>query len=232
MKRTLIMLLCAFACCMSGNTESEKHTEKIPSSEPERTRWLMKNVIIDYADFSQTSVQDVLKYLWKLSIEKDPAKKGINIIYCHEKVDDSSDKQTEEKNEEEESSEPALGCYPANISLENTLIYIARACGLKIVFDRETVILSSNNIPLERLDRRVYHFEPAANFADELEKGPANSVKDYFIRRGINFPHGSSVYYDSNQLLSVVSTPENQASIARIVDEWNAVDPNILIGKP
>jgi type II secretory pathway component GspD/PulD (secretin) len=95
------------------------------------------------------------------------------------------------------------------------------------------VVIASKDIPLETLETRIYPLEKSGitDFGGEAdtEDGTA-SVKDYFERRGVDFPAEARIVYDASiSRLIATNTHENLRKIEQIIDELNVVDPQVLI---
>lgn len=134
--------------------------------------------------------------------------------------------------------EPTITIMFDDLSLGEAIRNICLAADLKYRVEDFAVVIAANNVALDDLETRIYPIDSEADMgggsADggdgEDGGGATTSVKSYFEKRGIAFPEGSKVVFDSGiSRLIATNTPEQLKRIERIIDELNVIDPQVLI---
>ena len=115
------------------------------------------------------------------------------------------------------------------ISLGDAIRYICRAANLKYRVEKYAVVVAAQDVPLDDVETQIYPIEHES--IDSIGGGDANAVKQHFETRGVTFPAGAKIVYDSRiSRLIATNTPENLKKIEAIIhNELNAVDPQVLI---
>ncbi len=125
---------------------------------------------------------------------------------------------------------PTVTMVVDDISLDEAIRYICRAANLKYRVEKYAVVIASQDIPLDEVETRIYPLEQEA--LEAIGGGEdVDAVMEHFRSRGVGFPTGAKIVYDSNiSRLVATNTPENLKKIEEIIhNELNAVDPQVLI---
>ena len=106
---------------------------------------------------------------------------------------------------------------------------ICQAANLKFRIEKYAVVIADRQVPLDDLETHIYPVEKDA--IDSVGGDDPTAVKVYFEDRGINFPLGSRIVFDSRiSRLIATNTPDNLRKIEVIIqDELNSVDPQVEI---
>lgn len=149
--------------------------------------------------------------------------------------EDSEDSESTESSSEESSSEssgngeiPPISLSVENIELGAAITYVCKLAGVKYRVEKYAVVIASNDVPLEDVETQIYPLDEEAigKIGDDSE-----AVRKHFEARGILFPAGAKIVYDSKiSRLIATNTPDNLKRIEDIIyNELNAVDPQVLI---
>ncbi|NOY75245.1 MAG: hypothetical protein GXP32_05575 [Kiritimatiellaeota bacterium] len=152
-------------------------------------------------------------------------------------VDATSDESGGGNDSTDSGSEPTITIMFDDLSLGEAIRNICLAADLKYRVEEYAVVIAANNVALDDLETRIYPIDSEVDMgtgADdgggEAGSGTTTSVKDYFKKRGISFPKGSKIVFDSGiSRLIATNTPEQLKRIERIIDELNVIDPQVLI---
>lgn len=203
----------------------------------------LASINVDHMGFEDAHVAEIVNLLRKYSKEKDPDKEGVNFLLLLDKnapekeyKDDGDDDFLEEGGEEEEKvteqiitpAEKKITIMFDDLSLEEAIKNICIAGNLNYKIDDHAVIICSPSIAIEPLETRIY---PRCQDAYRTSNDENfNSVKDYFLRRGVHFPNGTEIVYDNSiSRIIATNTPYNLRKIEYILDDLDAVDPQVLI---
>ncbi|MEM4248642.1 MAG: hypothetical protein QXH80_05200, partial [Candidatus Nanoarchaeia archaeon] len=216
----------------------------------------LETIRIDHMEFEEVSIPVVVRYLQKRSKELDPTGEGVNIFLrlSGGTVPATTPAQTEgTEGGEEQGGEnletdltaadvnvpadiPTITMLADDIPLIEAIKYICRGANLKWRVEKYAVVIASQDVPLDELETRIYPIEQdtgiteAATGAEEGGEGSTASVKSYFQQRGVQFPEGARVVYDSRiSRIIATNTPDNLEKIERIIKELNVTDPQVLI---
>ena len=135
-------------------------------------------------------------------------------------------------------AEPTITIMFDDLSLGEAIRNICLAADLKYRVEDFAVVIAANNVALDDLETRIYPIDSEVDMGTgeeddaggDGEGGGTTSVKDYFKKRGISFPKGSKIVFDSGiSRLIATNTPEQLKRIERIIDELNVIDPQVLI---
>jgi type II secretory pathway component GspD/PulD (secretin) len=123
---------------------------------------------------------------------------------------------------------PTVTMVVDDIPLGEAIRYICRAANLKYRIEKYAVVIASPNIPLEDVETKIY---PLDNEAIDSIGDDSEAVKKHFESRGIVFPAGAKIVYDSRiSRLIATNTPENLKKIEEIIhNEFASIDPQVLI---
>jgi len=143
---------------------------------------------------------------------------------------------------------PTITMLVDDIPLGDAIRYICRGANLKYRIERYAVVIAAQDIPLDELETRIYPVEKEAftelgagvaagagggaapNAAQAGAAAGGTEVEQYFRTRGISFPEGAKIVFDSRiSRLIVTNTPDNLTKIEDIIHELNVVDPQVLI---
>jgi len=150
-------------------------------------------------------------------------------------TEEVSDENAEEGEEGEEGETEDAGNMPTvtmvvdDISLGDAIRYICRAANLKYRVEKYAVVIAASDVPIDDVETRIYPIENEA--IDSIGGGDTDAVRQHFESRGVNFPAGAKIVYDSRiSRLIATNTPENLKKIEAIIhNELNAIDPQVLI---
>ena len=215
----------------------------------------LKNIIIDHIEFEEVTIPTVVKYLKMRSKQIDPEKIGVNMFLrvtpkataggaAAAPADGAAEKPAkkaggdellEEEGGEgnadsaEPSGMPTVTMVVDNISLDDAIRYICRAANLKYRIEKYAVVIASQDVPLDDVETRIYPIEHES--IDSIGGGDTTAVEEHFKSRGVSFPAGAKIVYDSRiSRLIATNTPDNLKKIEAIIhNELNAVDPQVLI---
>jgi tetratricopeptide (TPR) repeat protein len=137
-------------------------------------------------------------------------------------------------------AEPTITIMFDDLSLGEAIRNICLAADLKYRVEDYAVVIAANNVALDDLETRIYPIDSEVDMGngdggdggdgEDGGGGATTSVKEYFQKRGISFPEGSKIVFDSGiSRLIATNTPEQLKRIERIIDELNVVDPQVLI---
>ena len=106
-------------------------------------------------------------------------------------------------------------------SLFDALRYLCNAAGLKMRVEPYAVVVAPEHIALDDLETKIFPVERSA-FGDlDVESSADPSpLKTFFIDRGIRFPQGAKIVYDTRiSRLIVTNTIENLRLIDEVIQE-------------
>lgn len=188
----------------------------------------LREIVIPRLEFEEVTVTTVVKYLKMISREIDPEKTGVNIFL--RLTAPKTAEGAEGAAEAAPVAEPTITMVVDNIPLGEAIRYVCRAGNLKYRIEKFAVVLASNDVPLDEVETRIYPLEQEAIETIGGAQATPEVVKEHFERRGITFPTGAQIVYDSNiSRLIATNTPDNLAKIEEIIKEINVVDPQVLI---
>lgn len=219
----------------------EAHSEKIS-----KIKGKLENIILSKIDFDNASISSVLTYLNKESKIYDTTDNhnGINIILK------LSNARKEAK---------LVTMQFDDIPIGEVIKYICMATGLKYRIEDQAVIIGDSSIEQMEtrfyqtnsglINSIVTNLNPIktdlptagkSNFYDSKNFAKGNvlpqqnvtsaQLTDYFKQRGIPFPQGSSIAWDTKtSILIVTNTPDNQKIIASLIKEIDIQIPQVLI---
>lgn len=223
------------------------------AEDKSETKEKLQSIMIEHMEFEDASISAVVNLLRLVAIKRDPEKVGVNLILLldqdvqniEEDIEDEDDDFLAEDDEgdveEDELVDEAVQGYGEktitimfdDLSLGEAIRNICIAADMNYRVDKHAVIIFSKDIPIDKLETRIYPVEQDA-FSEmgggDAEEGGTTSVKDYFSRRGIAFPKGARIVYDNSiSRLIATNTVENLSKIEQIIDELNVIDPQVLM---
>ncbi|GEM_PF-405359 len=114
-----------------------------------------------------------------------------------------------------------------NVSLFNAIRYICKSANLHFRVEEYAVVIAGNDVPLDEFVRKTF---PVEQEVIGLNDFAGENVKNYFVDRGVPFPTGSTIRFDSaTSRLTVYNTPEALDLIDELIEELNVSDPQVLI---
>ena len=95
--------------------------------------------------------------------------------------------------------------------------------------EEHVIVIAAPDVPLDDFETTIYPIEKEALELLGSDITP-DTVKQYFMDRGVPFPEGAKcVFDDFISRLIVTNTPKNLDMVAQIVNEMNVIDPMVLI---
>jgi general secretion pathway protein D len=228
---------------------------KEPVLKNEETSSIQKklnDIKIDKIEFDEVSVQTAVKYLKTRSRELDPDGKGVNILLrlssgeapaaAPAAAEPADGAEPPVPTPAASSAMPTITMLVDNIPLGEAIRYICRGANLKYRIEKYAVVIAAQEIPLDDLETRIYPLEQEAisEIGGEAGAGGAEAgtdttsssgaVQEYFRNRGISFPEGARIVFDSRiSRLIATNTPDNLSKLEDLIQELNVVDPQVLI---
>jgi len=219
----------------------------------------LRTIKIDHIEFEEVSIPTVIKFLKMRSKDIDPEKIGVNIfirpsaggtvtqsdttaaapapaLNNAEAGDDDDDFGDDDTGAATKKAAPAkmdnmptVTMVVSDISLFDAIRYICRAANLKYRVEKYAVVIAPKDVPLDDVETRIYPIEHES--IDSIGGGDTEAVKQHFVSRGVTFPVGAKIVYDTRiSRLIATNTPENLKKIEAIIhSELNTVDPQVLI---
>jgi general secretion pathway protein D len=218
----------------------------------------LKSIIIDRVDFEDVTVPTAVKYLREQSKQLDPEGVGVNIfLRLAATAADKETKRTQktaapggefgefggapqaqpaqadtQKDASGENGEkyPVVNLILTKKSLGEVIRFLCQAAKLKFRVEKYAVVIASENIPLDDLETKIFPVEQGSLAAIGGGEDPL-ALKKHFEDRGIKFPDGAKVVYDSRiSRLIATNTIENLRKMEEVIQtELNAKDPMVQI---
>jgi tetratricopeptide (TPR) repeat protein len=116
-----------------------------------------------------------------------------------------------------------------NRNLYQAIYFLCKAANLKFRIEKYAVVIAAKNVPLDDLETKIFPVEQGALAA--VGGDDASSLEDYFKDRGIKFPSGAKIVYDSRiSRLIATNTLDNLSRIESIIqNELSSKDPMVQI---
>ncbi len=189
----------------------------------------LNSIIIPRIDFEDVTITAAVKNLRDQSRQQDPERLGVNIFLRGGGVLQQTQPQNPDETgmppqpqqaanaEGEEgavNNEPRVTLLIQNKSLMDAIIKLCDTAKLRYKVEKYAVVLAPEGIALENMETRLFPMDQSP--VDDPENKEA--LKNYF--KGVDFPIGSQIVYDSriNRLI-VTNTPENLQKVDEIVNE-------------
>ena len=204
----------------------------------------LNSIIIPRIDFEDVTITAAVKNLRDQSRQQDPERLGVNIFLRSSGVGQQTAAQNPgdelppapqpqpqqfnnnaEGDGNAEDNEQRITLLIQNKSLMDAIIKLCDTAKLRYKVEKYAVVLAPEGIALENMETRLFPMDQAP--VDDPENEQA--LKNYF--KGVDFPEGSQIVYDSriNRLI-VTNTPENLQKIDEFVNELlKQQDPMIQI---
>ena len=223
-----------------------------------KIRQKLKSIIIPRLDFEDITVETAVRHLREQSKQLDPEGVGINIFLRLKapKVKDSAldanaaeggevavaagnedeEEEDEEDEEEDEDGEADGGAGQSVVdlvlvkrNLYQAIYFLCKAADLKFRIEKYAVVIAAKNIALDDLETKIFPVEQGALAA--VGGDDTDSLKEYFRDRGIKFPNGAQIVYDSRiSRLIATNTLDNLTRLESIIqNELSSKDPMVQI---
>jgi len=221
-----------------------------------KIRQKLQSIIIPRLDFEDITVETAVRHLREQSKQLDPEGVGINIflrLKAPEVKDsaldvgtatevttqagaDPTDDEEEEEEEDEEDSEGDGGVGKKVVdlvlvkrNLYQAIYFLCKAADLKFRIEKYAVVIAAKNIALDDLETKIFPVEQGALAA--VGGDDTDSLKEYFKDRGIKFPNGAKIVYDSRiSRLIATNTLDNLNRLESIIqNELSSKDPMVQI---
>ncbi|MCK4982159.1 MAG: hypothetical protein KAS17_04495, partial [Victivallaceae bacterium] len=211
----------------------------------------LKSIIIPRLDFEDITVETAVRHLREQSKQLDPEGVGINIflrLKAPSVKDSALDKGTaegagggevavaandeEEEDEEDEDDGESVGKNVVDLvlvkrNLYQCIYFLCKAANLKFRIEKYAVVIAAKNIALDDLETKIFPVEQGALAA--VGGDDTASLKEYFKDRGIKFPSGAKIVYDSRiSRLIATNTLDNLNRLESIIqNELSSKDPMV-----
>ncbi len=128
-----------------------------------------------------------------------------------------------------------------DIPLIEAIKYVCRGVNLKWRVEKYAVVIASPDVALDELETRIYPVEQetfsefgggggGGEEGGAAATGQSAAIQQFFVQRGVTFPEGAKVVYDSAiSRLIATNTPDNLEKIEKVLKEMNITDPQVLI---
>jgi len=225
--------------------------------EVSKIRQKLKSIIIPRLDFEDITVETAVRHLREQSKQLDPEGVGINIflrLKAPSVKDSALDAGTagapgagapgqevavaaneeEEDEEDGEEGDESVGKSVVDLvlvkrNLYQAIYFLCKAANLKFRIEKYAVVIAAKNIALDDLETKIFPVEQGALAA--VGGDDTASLKEYFKDRGIKFPSGAKIVYDSRiSRLIATNTLENLDRLESIIqNELSSKDPMVQI---
>ena len=228
-------------------------------SEVSKIRQKLKSIIIPRLDFEDITVETAVRHLREQSKQLDPEGVGINIFLRLKapQVQDSAlaagtapkagaevavaaGGGEEEEEEDEGNAAPAaagnggVGKSVVDLvlvkkNLYQCIYFLCKTADLKFRIEKYAVVIAAKNIALDDLETKIFPVEQGALAA--VGGDDTASLTEYFKDRGIRFPNGAKIVYDSRiSRLIATNTLDNLTRLESIIqNELSSKDPMVQI---
>ena len=229
-------------------------------SEISKIRQKLKSIIIPRLDFEDITVETAVRHLREQSKQLDPEGVGVNIFLRlkapqvkdsalttapkagKEVTVDAGGGGEEEEEEDGEAAAPAAGAggeggvgksvvdlVLVKKNLYQCIYFLCKTADLKFRIEKYAVVIAAKNIALDDLETKIFPVEQGALAA--VGGDDKASLIEYFKDRGIKFPNGATIIYDSRiSRLIATNTMDNLNRLESIIqNELSAKDPMVQI---
>ncbi len=172
----------------------------------------LDSIIFDTIEFDDVAIDLVIPFIRQRAKALDPLKVGVNLLL----------KLTGEER-------PPVTMIVSNVSLREAIRNICLAVPtLKYRIEKHAVIIASKDVPLDDVETRIYPLEQDS--LSGIDGTQSEQLKEYFTKRGIDFPANAAIVYDNAiSRLIVTNTPANLDMVEAVVRQINVIDPQVLI---
>lgn len=114
-------------------------------------------------------------------------------------------------------------------NLYEAIYFLCKAANLKFRIEKYAVVIAAKNIALDDLETKIFPIEQGALAA--VGGDDSTSLREYFKDRGIKFPDGAKIVYDSRiSRLIATNTLDNLRRLESIIqNELSSKDPMVQI---
>ena len=114
-------------------------------------------------------------------------------------------------------------------NLYEAIYFLCKAANLKFRIEKYAVVIAAKNIALDDLETKIFPIEQGALAA--VGGDDSSSLREYFKDRGIKFPDGAKIVYDSRiSRLIATNTLDNLRRLESIIqNELSSKDPMVQI---
>jgi hypothetical protein len=165
----------------------------------------LSSFVIDEVKFNNAQVSEILGTLTFASRDLDPEGIGVNIIF----MDSENHTQTKDN------SGPRITINLRNVSIWDALIKVSALSNRPVRYRHNMVIVG-----YPRLINRVYAVNPEQ--IDLETQSPEKDLKERFQNQGIHFPIETSITYDSNFAIMVIT--HNEDTFPDIESVWEEIN--------
>jgi Bacterial type II and III secretion system protein len=152
-------------------------------------------------------------------------------------ADEEEDEEDEEDDEEESDEEEGGGGAGKKVvdlvlvknNLYQAIYFLCKTADLKFRIEKYAVVIAAKNVALDDLETKIFPVEQGALAA--VGGDDTASLKEYFRDRGIKFPSGAKIVYDSRiSRLIATNTLDNLNRLESIIqNELSSKDPMVQI---
>jgi tetratricopeptide (TPR) repeat protein len=225
-----------------------------------KIREKLRSIIIPRLDFEDITVETAVRHLREQSKQLDPEGVGVNIflrLQAPSVKDSALDRAAKAPKaaaappgeeafaadeEDEEDTETTAGAAASGDigksvvdlvlvkkNLYEAIYFLCKAANLKFRIEKYAVVIAAKNVALDDLETKIYPIEQGALAA--VGGDDSSSLKEYFKDRGIKFPDGAKIVYDSRiSRLIATNTLDNLRRLESIIqNELSSKDPMVQI---
>jgi tetratricopeptide (TPR) repeat protein len=152
-------------------------------------------------------------------------------------ADDEDEEDDEDEDEDEEDDEGGDGSVGKSVvdlvlvkrNLYQAIYFLCKAANLKFRIEKYAVVIAAKNIALDDLETKIFPVEQGALAA--VGGDDTASLMEYFKDRGIKFPNGAKIVYDSRiSRLIATNTMDNLTRLESVIqNELSSKDPMVQI---
>ncbi|HJO92226.1 MAG TPA: hypothetical protein QF753_02400 [Victivallales bacterium] len=185
----------------------------------------LNSIIIKHISFEEVPIDTAVLFLKRESQKLDPDGIGINFFLrlssaeTPQTEESSNEASWDEEEEAEEELEPAEQ-YVITIVLDNVpmikaIEYVCKAAGLKYRVNQYAVEIASQDIAFEDLETRAFPVEK--EIFNHLNSNSSTDLRTHYQERGVNFPEGSTIIYDSKISRLIVRNTQQEISKIKVL---------------
>ncbi|MDR0932882.1 MAG: hypothetical protein LBM70_07695 [Victivallales bacterium] len=206
----------------------------------------LNSIIIPKFEVDDSSLTAAIKSLRDLSRLNDPEKLGVNILLRTASTPSAStdgvganpggepnaggnpneagaDAQVAAGDAEGEAGaidEQLITLYINNRSVMDVIANLCRVANMRYRVEQYAVVLAPQNVALDDMETRIFPVEQGALSSINGGGEDREALKTFFIERGVPFPIGSKIVYDTRiSRLIVTNTVENLRTIGNVISE-------------
>ncbi len=212
----------------------------------------LKNLIIPYEiALDDVSVAEAVNQLQKMSKVYDPEGKGVNIYLRRPDKESTAAVSAEPAAEAGPGRMPGSGNSTAettetistvssddgskkinliipNQSLYDALKLLCQVADFNYRIEEHAVVVAPKSVALEDFETQVFPVERTV-FDDIDMEGDSKALQGFWEVRGVHFPTGAKVVYDSRiSRLIVTNTPENNQKLHEVLQKISSEKPAMV----